>query len=124
MSAEPIEFSVDGVRFRMVMLGGVEARGLALRVLRMLGPAAGGLASPDAASAGTMLGILANVSEDDLNAVADALGKVTEMQVEPGSDKWRALTRDAQNVLFRGRLKLQFGWLGQAIRGQLADFFG
>ena len=118
MSKEQHEETVDGVRFRMVKLGGVAGRDLALRVMRMIGAAA---ASPKLDGA-SMLGALAQVTAADLDALADMLGKVSQMNV--GDDRWIHLTRQAQDEQFAGRLKLQFGWLAAAVRYQLADFFG
>lgn len=118
MSKEQHEETVDGVRFRMVKLGGVAGRELALRVMRMMGAAA---ASPKLDGA-VMLGALAQVTTSDLDALADMLGKVSQINV--GDDRWLHLSRQAQDEHFTGRVKLQFGWLAAAVKYQLADFFG
>lgn len=122
MREEPIEVEIEGVRFRVVMLGGVDGRALALRVLRALGPMANNLGNLEAMTPGAVLALFSQVREEDVTAVAETLGKVSQMEVADG--KWRHLTREAQQELFRGRLKLQFAWLGHAIKIQLADFFG
>jgi hypothetical protein len=120
--SEPEDIEIEGVRFRMVKLGGLAGRALSARVMRSLGAMAGVLADPEALSGAKALGLFAHVDEADINAIADILGKVSQVEVAPG--KWRHLTPQVVDEVFAGRPKLQFFWLGHALRFQLADFFG
>ena len=120
--SEQHEVEVEGVRFRMVKLGGIAGRELALRVLRLLGPYASKLGTPGSQDAGNVLGMCSNVDPAEVTVIVNALGKVSQINVGP--DQWLNLKPEVQDVHFAGRLKLQFGWFGASIQYQLADFFG
>jgi hypothetical protein len=119
VSAEPEIIDVSGVAFKMAKLDGEAGRGLALDVMRLIGPAVAASSSGDIGAMFLSLG--SGASRADVDRVVNVLGGVC--RVEVGDGKWKFVNVETRKTFFEGRQKLQFAWLGEAIKFQLADFF-
>lgn len=112
---------IDGHQFRIAMLDGEAGRRLALDAMRMLGPA---LVSAAAGDLGTMfIGLASSAKTDEVDRIVNVLGSVSRAQLEAGADKWGFLDANRRKTFFQGRQRLQFAWIGTALKVQLSDFF-
>lgn len=118
----PQVVEIDGQKFRIAYLDGVAGHRLALDALRVLGA---GIVPALLGENGNMamFGIASTAPAADFERIVDTLGKVSQYEVEPGSEKWLFLKEENRRTFFRGRQKLQFSWVAQALKVQLADFF-
>lgn len=116
---EPTDFEIDGTRFRAVTLDGVVGLTFATDVMRMFGSAIAGIANGGGPA--EMLAVATTIRPDELARLIDTLGTVSQIEVEPG--KWRHLKTDVRRDVFRGKQLLQFKWLWESLKVQLADFF-
>lgn len=114
------EAEIEGVRFKFAKLPGRSGMKLATRVVKMIGPLMADVKGGDASSA---IAAFASADENEILAIADMLGGISQMQVDPIADKWVHLNAAAQDTHFAGKTKLFFAWLGTCTKDQLADFF-
>jgi hypothetical protein len=139
---ETFEFNVGSDRFRLVQLGYWDQTQLLERTLRILAPVCRQLSiDPDKVtsigdlmesdvlkmllgSAGPALGeLFKSASAADLESVVLALAKNGQVK-RANADKWSALSRDAFDVIFRGRVRDSFAFLVEGYKGNFTDFFG
>lgn len=124
MSLDGAEETIEGQRVRVAMLGARQARALLLRLAKVLGPVAAHIEDGKLDGVTMLAALSTNASDADLEFVCDALGKVSQIEQEPGSDRWVFLTLERQDTIFKGRMRAMFGWLGFALKVQFSDFFG
>lgn len=111
------ETEIEGVKFKFVHVKGRQGIRLSTLVIKLVGPIMAG-GTPDASA---LIGALATAEADDILAMADMLGPVSQMEFEPG--KWTHLTASAQDEHFAGRTKLFYSWLVHCVKDQFPDFF-
>jgi hypothetical protein len=113
-----VEVEIEGTKFRFAKLPGRSGMKLATRVVKMIGPLMADVKGGDASAA---IAAFASADENDILGIADMLGPVSQMEVEPG--KWVHLVSAMQDQHFAGKTKLFFSWLGHCTKDQLSDFF-
>jgi len=139
--------TIGGETFKVMMLGPLEANDLLVDIGKTLGPALGALLAPllgakdttaafrqlldgiqdgDGGLAGlsggierAVTGLIDRIEKDQLREIISIMEGVTT--VKKGSE-WPALGA-VSTILFRGKLKLMYQWLGFAIKVQFQDFF-
>jgi hypothetical protein len=121
MSEQLEVIEIDGVNFKMAKLDGEAGRGLALDVMRIMGPSLTGALAGDFGA--MFLGLSSGANKADVDRIVNILGGVSRVELEPGSDKWKFVNVETRKTFFTGRQSLQFQWIGKAIHWQLADFF-
>lgn len=114
------------VDFEVTQLGFADSKRLFVRLAKALGPGFAQVAEKAVnlktlALSGLVQAAVENLSEKDLDEIADLLGTVTRFSVDGGKKK-PFLTVDNREALFSGELLLYFEWLWFALGTQYGDF--
>ncbi len=138
------EKTIDGVTFKVLMLDPLVANDLLVDLAKSLGPALGSIGSSvlqaeDSGNAikalldgsvednaligaGLEKGIISLIDRIEKHKMREIISTMMEVTTVQQADKWPRLGTVAP-ILFRGRLKLMYGWLAFAVRAQFKDFF-
>lgn len=109
---------IGGTTYKVRPLGHTLARKVFVRAAKAIGPAAAAAAEDPAKAVGALV---ENVTDSDLEWIADVFGKVTQYE---GPDGWPFLHKDARELRFGGgKLFEFFEWLAFCLEVNYADFF-
>lgn len=112
---ETRERTIDGFAYKVTQLTARTGNKVGMRLTKTLAGAAG---AKDVESA--LGGIIAKLSEEDLEFICDTLARQTQVQLEPG--KWPMLS-DVFDIHFAGRYLEMLKWLGFALEVNFGAFF-